>query len=67
MKVLNYVFCSTFLAVGLMLLISNNEVSSLCGLLWLALVYYSGRTKPFRKVWRRFAKTNLEIERYFEE
>lgn len=65
MKVLNYVACSTIIFVGIVLLLSGEITPTIAGLIWLALNIKFSYLNIGRKMWKRYWKTNLEINRYF--
>lgn len=65
MKALNYIVCSVVLFIGIALLLTDNIILIIAGFLWLAFHYVLSTKKQVRRMWRKFWKTNLEIERYF--
>ena len=65
MKVLNYVACSTIIFVGIVLLLSGEITPTILGLIWLAINMKFACLNIGRKMWKRYWKTNLEINRYF--
>lgn len=65
MKVLNYIVCSTIIFVGILLLSSGEIAPSIVGLIWLALNIKFSCLNIGRKMWKRYWKTNLKINRYF--
>lgn len=65
MKTLNYIICSVVLFIGIILLCSDNIILIIAAFLWGLLNYKLSTIKQVRLMWRKFWKTNLEIERYF--
>ena len=65
MKVLNYVICSTIILVGIVLISSGEITPTIVGLIWLALNIKFSCLNIGRKMWKRFLRTNMEINRYF--
>lgn len=65
MKVLNYVACSTIIFVGILLLLSGEIAPTIAGLIWLAINLKFSCLNIGRKMWKRYWKTNMEINRYF--
>lgn len=63
-KVLNYVACSTIIFVGIVLLSSGEIVPTIIGLIWLAINLKFSCLNVGRKMWKRFLRTNMEINRY---
>lgn len=53
------------LFVGIALLCSDNIILIIAGSFWFAFHYALSTKKQVRRMWKRFWKTNLEIERYF--
>lgn len=66
MKIVNYLVCSMAILAGVVLLMADKPAVALCGVLWLGMMMLSGRTKYGKRVWRKFARTNMEINRIFE-
>ena len=65
MKVFNYVVCSTIIFIGIVLLLSGEITPTIAGLIWLALNIKFACLNIGRKMWKRFLRTNMEINRYF--
>lgn len=65
MKAINYLVCSTIIGIGIVLLISDNILLIFAAFLWGLFHYKLSTKKQVRKMWKKFWKTNLEIERYF--
>lgn len=65
MKTLNYIVCSTIITIGIVLLLSGEIVPTILGLIWLAINMKFACLNIGRKMWKRYWKTNLEINRYF--
>ena len=65
MKALNYVICSTIIFIGILLLSSGEIVPTIIGLIWLAINLKLSCLNIGRKMWQRFLRTNMEINRYF--
>lgn len=65
MKTLNYIVCSTIITIGIVLLLSGEIVPTILGLIWLAINMKFAYLNIGRKMWKRYWKTNLEINRYF--
>lgn len=65
MKVLNYVACSTIIFVGIVLLSSGEIVPTIIGLIWLVINLKFSCLNDGRKMWKKFLRTNIEINRYF--
>lgn len=65
MKALNYIVCSTIILVGIVLISSGEIIPSIAGLIWLALNIKFSFLNIGRKMWKRFLRTNMEINRYF--
>ena len=65
MKVLNYVICSTIILVGIVLISSGEITPTIVGFIWLALNIKFACLNIGRKMWKRFLRTNMEINRYF--
>lgn len=65
MKVLNYVACSTIIFVGIVLFLSGEIAPTIAGLIWLAINLKFSCLNIGRKMWKRYWKTNMEINRYF--
>lgn len=65
MKVSNYIVCSTIIILGIVLLLSGEITPTIVGLIWLALNIKFSCLNIGRKMWKRFLRTNMEINRYF--
>lgn len=65
MKAINYLICSAILFIGLALLCGGNFLSVFAAFLWGLFNYKLSTIKQVRLMWRKFWRTNLEIERYF--
>lgn len=65
MKVLNYIVCSTIITIGIVLLLSGEIIPTILGLIWLAINMKLACLNIGRKMWKRFLRTNMEINRYF--
>lgn len=65
MKALNYIVCSTIIFVGILLLLSGEIAPTIAGLIWLAINLKFSCLNIGRKMWKRYWKTNMEINRYF--
>lgn len=65
MKVLNYIICSTIILVGIVLVLSGELIPILFGLLWIVVNMKMHNFHWYKKMWKSFFKTNIEIERYF--
>jgi hypothetical protein len=65
MKVLNYVICSTIIFVGILLLSSGEIIPSISGLIWFVVNMKFSCLNIGRKMWKRYWKTNMELNRYF--
>lgn len=65
MKALNYVVCSTIIFVGIVLLLSGEITPTILGLIWLAINMKFACLNVGKRMWGRFIKTNIEINRYF--
>ena len=65
MKALNYIVCSTIIVLGIVLLLSCEITPTILGLIWLALNIKFSFLNIGRKMWKRFLRTNMEINRYF--
>ena len=65
MKVSNYIVCSTIIVLGIVLLLSCEITPTIVGFIWLALNIKFARLNIGRKMWKRFLRTNIEINRYF--
>lgn len=65
MKAINYIVCSVVLFIGIALLLTDNICLIIAGFLWFAFHYKLSTINKVRKMWRKFWKTNLEIEHYF--
>lgn len=53
------------LFVGIALLCSDNIILIIAAFLWGLFHYKLSTINKVRRMWKRFWKTNLEIERYF--
>lgn len=65
MKVLNYVLCSTIILVGIVLVSSGEIIQSIAGLVWFVVNMKFACLKVGKKMWKRYWKTNMELNRYF--
>ena len=65
MKALNYLVCSTIIVLGIVLLLSGEIIPTILGLIWLAINMKFACLNIGKKMWKRYLKTNLEINRYF--
>lgn len=65
MKALNYVVCSTIITIGIVLLLSGEIIPTILGLIWLAINMKFACLNVGKRMWGRFIKTNMEINRYF--
>jgi len=65
MKALNYIVCSTIIFVGIVLFLSGEITPTILGLIWLGINLKFSCLKVGKKMWKRYWKTNLEINRYF--
>ena len=65
MKVFNYVICSTIIFIGIVLLLSGEIVPTIAGLIWLAINMKFACLNVGKRMWKRFLRTNMEINRYF--
>ena len=65
MKTLNYIVCSTIITIGIVLLLSGEIIPTILGLIWLAINMKFACLNIGKKMWKRYWKTNLEINRYF--
>ena len=65
MKALNYLVCSTIIVLGIVLLLSCEITPTILGLIWLAINMKFACLNVGKKMWKRYLKTNLEINRYF--
>lgn len=65
MKTLNYIVCSTIITIGIVLLLSGEITPTILGLIWLAINMKFACLNIGRKMWKRYWKTNLEINRFF--
>lgn len=65
MKALNYVICSTIIFIEIVLLLSGETTPIVLGLIWLAINIKFACLNIGRKMWKRFLRTNMEINQYF--
>ena len=65
MKTLNYIVCSTIITIGIVLLLSGEITPTILGLIWLAINMKFACLNIGRKMWKRYWKTNLGINRFF--
>lgn len=65
MKVLNYIVCSTITFVEIVLVLSGELIPILFGLLWIVVNMKMYNFHWYKKMWKSFFRTNIEIERYF--
>lgn len=65
MKVLNYIICSTIILVGIVLLLSGEFITALIGALYVLFNLMLSGFDWYVGMWKRFIKTNDEINRYF--
>ena len=65
MKALNYVVCSTIIFVGIVLLSSGEIIPTILGFIWIGINIKFSCLNIGRKMWKRFLRTNMEINRYF--
>lgn len=65
MKALNYIVCSTIITIGIVLLLSGEITPTIVGFIWLGINIKFSCLKVGKKMWKRFLRTNMEINRYF--
>lgn len=65
MKVLNYIICSTIIACGFLLLVSGEIVPTLLGIIYIDFHLRMCRFSWYKRMWKKYLRTTLEIERYF--
>lgn len=65
MKTINYIICSAIIFIGLTLLCSDNILLVIAAFLWGLFHYKLSTINKVRLMWKKYWKTNLEIERYF--
>lgn len=65
MKALNYIVCSTIIFVGIVLLLSGEITPTIAGLIWFAINLKFSCLNVGKRMWKRFLRTNMEINRYF--
>lgn len=65
MKALNYIVCSTIIFIGIVLFLSGEITPMVIGLLWVGVNIKFACLNVGKKMWGRFIKTNIKINRYF--
>lgn len=65
MKTLNYIVCSTIITIGIVLLLSGEIIPTILGFIWIGINIKFSCLNIGRKMWKRFLRTNMEINRYF--
>lgn len=65
MKVLNYIVCSTIIIIGIVLLLSEEFLPTFWGIIYVLFNLSLSGFNWYVGMWKRFIKTNDEINKYF--